>query len=122
MKRSKSPFLLMVFPVQLRQTQGDCGMCTILINSKPVQSGLVKMNAVNGKNIETVESLGTANDLHPLQQAFIETGAIQCGFCTPAQLLTAKSILDKNPNPTETQIRKGLSGVLCRCTGYVKII
>ncbi len=102
--------------------RGDCGMCTVLINSKPVQSCLVKMNAINGKKIETVESLGNANNLHPLQEAFIDTGAIQCGFCTPAQLLTAKSILDKNLNPTEIQVRKGLSGVLCRCTGYVRII
>ncbi len=102
--------------------RGDCGMCTVLINNKPVQSCLVKMNAIQGKSIETVESLGTANNLHPLQQAFIETGAIQCGFCTPAQLLTAKSILDKNLNPSEADVRKGLAGVLCRCTGYVRIV
>lgn len=102
--------------------RGDCGMCTVLINGKPVQSCLVKMSTIEGKSIETVESLGDANHLHPLQQAFIETGAIQCGFCTPAQILTAKSILDKNPNPTEAEVRKGLSGVLCRCTGYVRIV
>ena len=102
--------------------RGDCGMCTVLINGKPVQSCLVKMHAVDGKSVETSESMGSVNNLHPLQQAFIETGAIQCGFCTPAQLLTAKSILDKNPNPTEAEVRKGLSAVLCRCTGYVRII
>jgi len=102
--------------------RGDCGMCTVLINKKPVQSCLVNMKAVEGKEIDTVESLGDANNLHPLQKAFIDTGAIQCGFCTPAQLLTAKSILDKIPNPTEAQVRKGLSGVLCRCTGYVRVI
>ena len=102
--------------------KGDCGMCTILLNKKPVQSCLIKLSAILGKSVETVESLGTADDLHPLQTAFIETGAIQCGFCTPAQLLTAKSLLDKNPNPTEAEIRKALSSVLCRCTGYVRII
>ena len=102
--------------------QGDCGMCTVLINSNPVQSCLVRMKQIQGRNIETVESLGTAGNLHPLQQAFIDTGAIQCGFCTPAQLLTAKSILENNPNPSESEVRKGLSGVLCRCTGYVRII
>ncbi|MDO9546730.1 MAG: molybdopterin-dependent oxidoreductase [Pelolinea sp.] len=102
--------------------EGDCGMCTILLNNKPVQSCLLKMSSISGKSVETLESLGTADDLHPLQTAFIETGAIQCGFCTPAQLLTAKSLLDKKPNPTEAEIRKALSGVLCRCTGYVRII
>jgi len=102
--------------------KGDCGMCTVLINNKPVQSCLVKMSNVNGKSVDTLEALGTANNLHPLQEAFIETGAIQCGFCTPAQILTAKSLLDKNDNPSDSEIRKALSGVLCRCTGYVRII
>jgi putative selenate reductase molybdopterin-binding subunit len=102
--------------------KGDCGMCTILLNNKAVQSCLIKLSSISGKSVETIESLGTADDLHPLQAAFIETGAIQCGFCTPAQLLTAKSLLDKNPNPSEAETRKALSGVLCRCTGYVRII
>ena len=102
--------------------QGDCGMCTILLNNKPVQSCLVKMSAINSKSIETLESMGTADNLHPLQAAFIETGAIQCGFCTPAQILTAKSLIQKNTNPSELEIRKALSGVLCRCTGYVRIV
>jgi putative selenate reductase molybdopterin-binding subunit len=102
--------------------EGDCGMCTILLNNKPVQSCLIKLSSISGKSVETLETLGTAEKLHPLQTAFIETGAIQCGFCTPAQLLTAKSLLDRNPNPTEAEIRKALSGVLCRCTGYVRII
>jgi putative selenate reductase molybdopterin-binding subunit len=102
--------------------QGDCGMCTILINNKPVKSCLVKMPSINGKSIETLESMGTADNLHPLQTAFVETGAIQCGFCTPAQILTAKSLIQKNSNPSESEIRKALSGVLCRCTGYVRIV
>jgi len=102
--------------------QGDCGMCTILLNNKPVQSCLVKMSSVNGKSVETLESMGNADNLHPLQAAFIETGAIQCGFCTPAQILSAKSLIQKNSNPSESDIRKALSGVLCRCTGYVRIV
>lgn len=102
--------------------EGDCGMCTILLNGKPVQSCLIDMKTVDGKKVETVESMGTADNLHPLQQAFLETGAIQCGFCTPAQLLTARAFLDKNKNPKPKDVRKALAGVLCRCTGYVRIV
>jgi putative selenate reductase molybdopterin-binding subunit len=101
---------------------GDCGMCIVLINGIPTQSCLIKITSVAGKSIETLESLGTAENLHPLQKAFLETGAIQCGFCTPAQILTAKAFIDKNPNPTEDEIKKGLTSVLCRCTGYVRMI
>jgi putative selenate reductase molybdopterin-binding subunit len=102
--------------------EGDCGMCTVLIDGVPSKSCLMKMNSVAGKSIETLEVLGNAENLHPLQKAFLETGAIQCGFCTPAQILTAKALLDKNPNPAEEEVRKILSDVLCRCTGYVRII
>ena len=102
--------------------EGDCGTCTVLIDGVPTQSCLTKISTINGKNIETLESLGTAENLHPLQKSFLETGAIQCGFCTPAQILTAKAFLDQNPNPTEEEIRKSLSAVLCRCTGYVRNI
>ena len=102
--------------------EGDCGMCTVLIDGTPSKSCLLKMTAIAGKSVETLESLGSAEHLHPLQQAFIETGAIQCGFCTPAQILTAKALLDKNLNPTDEEIRTGLSEVLCRCTGYVRIV
>jgi putative selenate reductase molybdopterin-binding subunit len=102
--------------------EGDCGMCTVLVDGIPSKSCLLKMTAISGKSIETLESLGDADHLHPLQQAFLETGAIQCGFCTPAQILTAKALLDKNVNPTDDEIRSGLSEVLCRCTGYVRIV
>ena len=102
--------------------EGDCGMCTVLIDGIPSKSCLLKLSSINGKHIETLESLGTPGNLHPLQKAFLETGAIQCGFCTPAQILTAKAFLDKNPSPNTIEVRAGLSNVLCRCTGYVRII
>ncbi len=102
--------------------EGDCGMCTVLINGVPTNSCLIKVGTIEGKKIETLESLGTPANLHPLQQSFLETGAIQCGFCTPAQILTAKALLDKNPRPTELEVREGLASVMCRCTGYVRIV
>ena len=102
--------------------EGDCGMCTILLNGKPVKSCLIEMKTMDGKKVDTLESMGTSDNLHPLQQAFLETGAIQCGFCTPAQLLTSKAFLDKNKDPKPEEVRKALSNVLCRCTGYVRIV
>ena len=102
--------------------EGDCGSCTVLIDGIPTQSCLTKISTIAGKKVETLESLGNAENLHPLQKSFLETGAIQCGFCTPAQILTAKAFLDKNPNPSEEEVRKSLSAVLCRCTGYVRNI
>ncbi|MBN1453952.1 MAG: molybdopterin-dependent oxidoreductase [Anaerolineales bacterium] len=99
---------------------GTCGVCTVLLNGKPVRSCMVKAVDVEGKSITTVEGLSQDGELHPIQRAFVETGAIQCGFCTPAQVLAAKALLDKEPNPTENQIRKALNGVMCRCTGYVR--
>jgi len=102
--------------------EGDCGMCVVLIDNKPTNSCLIKMATIEGKKVDTLESLNIGDELHPLQQAFIETGAIQCGFCTPAQILTAKAFLDKNPNPSNDEIRKELSIVMCRCTGYVRIV
>ncbi len=101
---------------------GDCGMCTILLNGQPVRSCMLKVKDIQGKSVSTLESLNKNGELHPLQESFIETGAIQCGFCTPAQILTAKAFLDKNPNPTEEEVRSALKGVLCRCTGYVRIV
>ena len=98
------------------------------MDGKPVNSCLVLAAQAEGHNIQTIESLGEHPDqawreskgLHPLQQAFIANGAIQCGYCTPAQILAAKHLLDRNPNPTEDEVRDALSGVLCRCTGYIK--
>ena len=101
---------------------GDCGMCTILLNSKPTKSCLLKVKDLVNKNVETVEGLSERGKLHPIQQAFWETGAVQCGYCTPAQILTAKALLDNNNNPSEMEIRSSLNSVLCRCTGYVRIV
>ena len=108
------------FSVKHGCDDGTCGVCTVLLDNKPVRSCLVKaLNAV-GKSITTVESLKRDGMLHPLQKAFVETGAIQCGFCTPAQILVSKALLDNNPDPTENQIRNALNDVMCRCTGYVR--
>lgn len=101
---------------------GDCGVCTILLDGEPVRSCMLKIKDIEDRSVFTVEGLSKDGKIHPLQQSFIETGAIQCGFCTPAQILTAKSFLDKNPNPSDDQIRTALKGVLCRCTGYVRIV
>ncbi len=101
---------------------GQCGACTVLIDGKPVLSCLTLAITAKEKNILTVEGLAEGTTLHPIQQAFIDCGAIQCGFCTPGMILTAKALLDKNPNPTSEEIKEALSGNLCRCTGYVKII
>ena len=101
---------------------GDCGACTVLMNGKAVNACLVLAMEADGQEITTIEGLGQTGNLHPLQRSFIAHGAIQCGFCTPGMVLAAKALLDENPHPTEEEIRKGLAGNLCRCTGYVKII
>ncbi len=101
---------------------GSCGSCTVLIDHKAINSCLVIAAEVEGKDIVTIEGLAQDGILHPLQQAFIEAGAVQCGFCTPGIILAAKAFLDSNPHPTESEIRQGISGNLCRCTGYDKII
>jgi carbon-monoxide dehydrogenase small subunit len=101
---------------------GECGACTVLLNGKPVNSCLVLAVEAQDKEIMTIEGLAQGGKLDPLQEAFVKYGAILCGFCTPGMLLAAKVLLDKNPQPTELEIKEGISGNLCRCTGYVKII
>lgn len=101
---------------------GDCGACTVLVNGKAVNSCLVLAVESDGADIITVEGLGEAGRLHPLQQAFIDQGAVQCGFCTPGMMMAAKSLLDEEPSPSEEEIRLALAGNLCRCTGYVSIV
>jgi aerobic carbon-monoxide dehydrogenase small subunit len=101
---------------------GECGSCTVIFNGKPVNSCLVLAIQAKGAEILTIEGLKPPQGLHPLQQAFVDKGAIQCGFCTPGMILSASSLLQSNPNPTEAEIRTALSGNLCRCTGYQKIV
>ncbi|HIE06934.1 MAG TPA: (2Fe-2S)-binding protein [Desulfarculaceae bacterium] len=102
--------------------EGDCGACTILLDDEPVNSCLILAAQVDGHRITTIEGLADGDKLHPLQTSFIEHGAIQCGFCTPGMLLSAKALLDEQPEPSELEIRTAISGNLCRCTGYQKIV
>jgi carbon-monoxide dehydrogenase small subunit len=102
---------------------GECGACTVLLDGKTVNSCIFPAMEVYGKSITTIEGLTDAQgNLHPIQKAFIEYGAIQCGFCTPGIVLSAKALLDENPKPTEEEIRHGIAGNLCRCTGYLQIV
>ncbi len=101
---------------------GDCGACSVLLDDRLTCACLVFSPEANGSTIVTVEGLASADELHPLQQAFLEGAALQCGICTPGFLVAAKALLDRNPDPTETEIRYALAGNLCRCTGYDKII
>lgn len=101
---------------------GNCGACTVLLNGLPVDSCLVLAVEAEGATIETVEGIACGGHLHPLQQCFLEGAALQCGICTPGFLVAAKALLDKNPNPSERDIRFELAGNICRCTGYDKIV
>ncbi|HLB29550.1 MAG TPA: (2Fe-2S)-binding protein [Dehalococcoidia bacterium] len=101
---------------------GECGACTVLLDGKPVLSCLVLPVEVQGREITTIEGLAPAGGLHPLQESFAALGAAQCGYCTPGMLMTAKALLDRNASPSQQQIKEALSGNLCRCTGYIKII
>ncbi len=100
----------------------NCGVCTVIMDGMAVKSCTILIPQANGRNITTIEGLEGPNGLHPLQQSFIDNFAVQCGFCTPGMILTAKAILDENPNATEEEIREGLHGNICRCTGYESIV
>jgi aerobic carbon-monoxide dehydrogenase small subunit len=101
---------------------GGCGACTVLVDGRPVYSCLMLALDCRGKDVLTIEGLAPDGALHPIQQAFVDHGAIQCGYCTPAMVLTAKALLDENPAPTEQEVREAIAGNICRCTGYVKIV
>ena len=102
--------------------EGECGACTIIMDGEVVNSCMIMAFQANGREITTIEGLQDGDKLHPIQEAFLEAGAVQCGYCTPGMVLATKAILDKNINPTEEEIREGISGNLCRCTGYTKIV
>ena len=102
--------------------EGECGSCTVLLDGQPVNSCLVLAVQADGHEITTIEGLADGNELHPIQQAFVNHGAVQCGFCTPGMVLSAKALLDRKKQPTEHEIRSAISGNLCRCTGYQKIV
>jgi len=108
--------------VKVSCNSGNCGSCTVLIDGKAIKSCLMLASQARGKEILTIEGLATEKGLHPLQEAFIEHFAVQCGYCTPGMILMAKALLDENPEATQDEIREGLSGNLCRCTGYIKIV
>ena len=103
-------------------SKGQCGACTVIIDGKAMRSCTQKVSKLDGKKVETIEGLSSDGSLHPIQEAFLSTGAVQCGFCTPGMILASKALLDKNPFPSEEEIEEGLKNNLCRCTGYVKII
>lgn len=101
--------------------KGECGACTVIINGEAVNSCLVPAMKTMGANVETIEGIGSPEKFHPVQEAFMDLGAIQCGFCTPGMIMSAKALLDKTTSPTSKEIKRSLSGNICRCTGYVKI-
>jgi len=102
--------------------EAECGVCTVLVDGRAVNACILLAAACQGREISTIEGLGRDGRLHPLQRAFAEGGAVQCGYCIPAMILSAKALLDERPRPTEADVREALAGILCRCTGYQKIV
>ncbi|MEW6275985.1 MAG: (2Fe-2S)-binding protein [Bacillota bacterium] len=102
--------------------EGECGACTVLLEGKPVNSCLVLAMKAHGKTVMTIEGLSATGELHPIQEAFLEAGAVQCGFCTPGVILSAKALLDREPAPSDEEIKNELAGHLCRCTGYIQFL
>jgi carbon-monoxide dehydrogenase small subunit len=102
--------------------KGDCGACAVLLNGKAVNACLVLALQASGCDVVTIRGIGTEDNPHPLQENFVKHGAVQCGYCTPGMIVSAKALLDRNPNPTRQEIREGISGNLCRCTGFKKIV
>ena len=102
--------------------EGECGACTVILDGKATNACIVLAVEADGREITTIEGLAVDGQLHPIQEAFVETGGLQCGFCTPGMILSTKVLLDANANPTDEEIRKGLEGNFCRCTGYTKIV
>jgi carbon-monoxide dehydrogenase small subunit len=101
---------------------GECGVCTVILDGKAVKSCIMLALDARGKEVWTIEGLAKGEELHPLQQSFVKHGAIQCGYCTPGMIMSAKALLDKKPNPEEIEIREAIAGNFCRCTGYLSII
>ena len=101
---------------------GNCGFCTVTVDGEPAMSCIKPVATIDGADVETIESLGTQDDLHPVQEAFVDNAALQCGFCIPGMIMQSKHLLEENPDPNRAEIREGLSANLCRCTGYEKII
>lgn len=102
--------------------QGDCGSCTVILDGKTVTACLTLAVEADGRDVRTIEGISDGGELNPVQKAFVEYGAIQCGFCTPGMVMSATALLEENPNPTEDEVRMGIAGNICRCTGYTKIV
>ncbi len=102
--------------------EGDCGACTVFLNGKPVTSCMVLAHSAHDSEVTTIEGLANLEELHPVQQAFVDHGGLQCGFCIPGLIMSATALLEENPNPTEEEVRFGIGGNLCRCTGYSKVV
>jgi carbon-monoxide dehydrogenase small subunit len=108
--------------VKVSCCEGECGACTVLLDGRPVNACMVLAVLANGSEITTIRGLATAEELHPLQESFIEHGAVQCGYCSPGMILSAKALLDRSPDPSEAEVKRAISGNICRCTGYQQIV